>query len=182
VLLAGKGGSGKTTTALACLDSDLAYASDDYCLLAADPVPYAHSLYNSAKIGAEAIRRLPRLAPAVAARSRFDESSDEKALLFLHELRPEKIARAFPIRAVLIPQITGRPETRLKKTSIAASAKSLGASTVFQLPAAGPDDFARITDFVRKVRESYILELGTDIAWIPRVILDLLSGSGASHA
>jgi hypothetical protein len=35
VLIAGRGGSGKSTTALACLDSDLRFAGDDCCLLLA---------------------------------------------------------------------------------------------------------------------------------------------------
>ena len=51
VLLAGRGGSGKSTTALACISAGLLYASDDYCLVAADPAPYAYSLYNTAKLG-----------------------------------------------------------------------------------------------------------------------------------
>ncbi|MCA1553556.1 MAG: serine kinase, partial [Chloroflexi bacterium] len=33
VLLAGSSGSGKSTTALACLDSDLLYTADDFCLV-----------------------------------------------------------------------------------------------------------------------------------------------------
>ena len=33
VLLAGRGGSGKSTSVLACLESGLKYASDDYCMV-----------------------------------------------------------------------------------------------------------------------------------------------------
>jgi hypothetical protein len=48
--VAGKGGSGKSTTALACLDSPLVYASDHYCSLTNEPAPYVYSLYDSAII------------------------------------------------------------------------------------------------------------------------------------
>src|SRR3982751_932901 len=47
VLIGGKGGSGKSTTALACLQSDLSYVGDDYTLLGLDSGPVVHSLYNS---------------------------------------------------------------------------------------------------------------------------------------
>jgi hypothetical protein len=39
VLLVGKGGSGKSTTSLACLEGGLLYASDDYCLVRPEPEP-----------------------------------------------------------------------------------------------------------------------------------------------
>jgi hypothetical protein len=39
VLITGPGGSGKTTTTLACLDSDLLYAGDDYVLVRTTPGP-----------------------------------------------------------------------------------------------------------------------------------------------
>ena len=50
VLLAGKSGSGKSTTSLLCLNSELLYVSDDTSLVAWNPEPYAFSLYNTAKL------------------------------------------------------------------------------------------------------------------------------------
>ena len=50
VLLAGKGGTGKSTTALACLEAGLLYASDDYCLIRTDTEPFVYSIYNTAKL------------------------------------------------------------------------------------------------------------------------------------
>src|ERR1700687_2215144 len=49
VLVGGKGGSGKSTTALSCLDSQLSYGGDDYSLLGFDAERIVYSLYNSAK-------------------------------------------------------------------------------------------------------------------------------------
>ena len=44
VLIGGKGGSGKSTTALACLESDLLYLGDDYTVLKSDPSALVYSL------------------------------------------------------------------------------------------------------------------------------------------
>ena len=44
VLLVGGGGSGKSTCAIACLESPLSFIADDYVIVSPDhPDPYAHS-------------------------------------------------------------------------------------------------------------------------------------------
>ena len=48
VLLAGKGGAGKSTAALACLGAGLSYLGDDHCLVKQNQDPCVYSLYNSA--------------------------------------------------------------------------------------------------------------------------------------
>jgi hypothetical protein len=171
VLLAGKGGSGKSTTALACLDSPLVYASDDYCLLTNKPVPYVYSLYNSAKLEADDIHRLPHLIPFI---SNSDRLHEEKALLFLHKHCPDKVVTGFPIQAILLPRVAGRPETTLTPASPIASLKALAPNTIFQLPGAGQAAFQTLAQFVRQVPR-YYLELGTNVSQIPDVILGLLS-------
>ncbi|HEY9704007.1 MAG TPA: hypothetical protein V6C58_16275, partial [Allocoleopsis sp.] len=59
VLLVGKSGSGKSTSALSCLDSELYYLADDYCLINQELMIY--SLYNTGKKNADDINRLPFL-------------------------------------------------------------------------------------------------------------------------
>jgi hypothetical protein len=171
VLLAGKGGSGKSTTALACLHSELVYVSDDYCLLAIDPVPYAYSIYSSAKLSPENIYRVPYLRSAISNADRLDT---QKALFFLQQHYPEKLVTGFPIRAILLPQITGRLETTLTPASSMASLSALLLSTMRQLPGADKATLGIIEQFIEQV-PSYHLELGTDLAQIPEVILGLLS-------
>jgi hypothetical protein len=170
VLLAGKGGSGKSTTALICLNSKLVYVGDDYCLLATNPVPYVYRLYSSAKVDADNIHRLPHLASAI---SNADRLETEKALIFLHEHCPDKVVTGFPIRALLLPRVTGRSETTLTPASPITGLKALAPSTLFQLPGAGHSAFQVMSKFVKQV-PCYHLELGTDLAQIPEVILGLL--------
>jgi hypothetical protein len=171
VLLAGKGGSGKSTTALTCLNSKLAYVSDDYCLLTTNPHPYVYSLYSSAKVDADNIYRIPHLRSAISNADRLDT---EKALLFLHQHCPDKVVTGFPVRAILLPSVTGRSETTLTPASPIAGLRALAPSTIFQLSGAGHTAFQTMTKFVKQV-PCYNLELGTDLLRIPEVILGLLS-------
>ena len=171
VLLAGRGGSGKSTTALTCLSSGLHYASDDYCLVEFGAAPRAHSLYCSAKLCADSLQRLRDFAPLVSNPSRLAE---EKALMYLDGRFGAKLIESFPIRAILMPRVTGLPETSLTKAAGAAALTALAPSTIFQLPGAGAQDFHQLADLVRRV-PSYTLALGTDVSRIPPVIENLLS-------
>ncbi|HEY9693252.1 MAG TPA: hypothetical protein V6D15_13655 [Oculatellaceae cyanobacterium] len=171
VLLAGKGGSGKSTTALACLNSELVYASDDYCLITTEPTPYVYSLYNTAKLkGATDLQRFPHLAAKFSNLDRLDE---EKAMIFLAEHYPEKIVSGLPIKAVLVPRVTGKPNTTLEKTTAGVALAALAPSTIFQLPTAGKQTFHKLAKLVKSV-DCYYLNLGTDLVQIPQVILNLL--------
>jgi hypothetical protein len=171
VMLAGKGGSGKSTTAAACLNSGLLYAGDDYCLLEMNDVPHAYSLYSSAKLGAESVRRLPHLEPAIHNTGR---SVAEKALIFVHRIYPEAVTRGFPVRAVLLPEVTGRGETVLSPASPMLGLMALAPSTIFQLSGAGRCAFEILAALVKRVPCCH-LEIGNDLHRIPEVIRDLLS-------
>ncbi|MBD2578883.1 serine kinase [Oscillatoria sp. FACHB-1406] len=169
-LLVGKGGSGKSTTALACLSSDLFYASDDYSLVSCDPNPTAFSIYSTGKKNADDLERLPFLATAISNRDRLES---EKAVYFLNQHFPEKIISRFPLKAILIPRITGKTETTVTPTSVAAALASLVPSTTIQLPGAGKEACKIMMQVAGKV-PSYYLELGTDIEQVPQTISALL--------
>lgn len=172
VLLVGKGGAGKSSTALACLNSDLLYVSDDYSLIDPNPQPYVYSLYNTAKLkGVLDLKRFPNLAPLVNNAARLDR---EKALFFLHQYYPEKIVNGFPLKAVLLPKVTGKIDTKLVPTNSSQGLKALAPSTIAQLPGITPHSFTIMANVVKQL-PCYILEVGTDMPQIPQVISDLLS-------
>lgn len=174
VLMAGRGGSGKSATTLACLSAEFLHIGDDYVLLRGEPTPYVYSLYNSVKLSDEYLPRLPHLAPLATNAERLP---DEKALIFLHDHFPERIASGLPLKAVLSLRITERPKSRLKPSSAATSLKALAPSTIFQMPGAWGDGFRYLVDCVKQV-PNHVLELGTDPSSIRETILGLLSGSG----
>jgi hypothetical protein len=173
VLLGGKGGSGKSTTALASLNGGLSYVSDDYCLISVESPPYAYSLYSSAKLNADNVGRFPALAGLVSNADRLDS---EKALLYLHEHFPERVVTGLPLRAILLPRVTGLRDTRLTAVTSAEALKVIAPSTIFQLPGSGLREFQALARLVREV-PVMALEVGTDLSQIPTAIHDLLSRS-----
>ena len=172
VLIAGLSGSGKSTTALACLDSKLLFAGDDYVLVRTSPTPYVYSLYGTAKLEPENLARFPLLQASPANGDRLDR---EKALLFVNSFAPRKLSRGFPIRALLVPRVTGGPDTRLAPTTAAEAFLALAPTTLCHLPGAEGAALAKMSALVRQV-PVYALEAGTDLAQIPRTILGLLRG------
>ncbi len=170
-LIVGRGGSGKSTTALTCLVHGWDYASDDYCLVNCIDSPRAESLYNSAKLNADHLRNLPQLIPAISNR---EELGSEKALLFLHQYQPAHLTTGFDLKAILLPSVTGKPDTVLRPATPAVGLRALAPSSLFQLPSTGQDEFFALSSLVRSV-PCYHLELGTRLEQIPRVIEEVLN-------
>jgi len=172
VIFAGKSGSGKSTSALACLqDGGLLYAGDDYSLLDAKGTPYVHSLYSSAKLkGLTDFERFSHLLPFVANKDRIGE---QKALIFLNDALPKKITSGFPLRAILIPRISGRAETTLEPSTPIAALKALAPSTLLQLPGDGRGTMTNLSALVRRI-PAYTLNAGTQMRGISQRVESLL--------
>ena len=171
VLIVGQGGSGKSTTALACLLAGMRYVADDYCVVTPTAQPMVASLYNSGKVVADHLRSFPALAPLVSNPAGLGQG--EKALLLLQRHFPAQLAACLPLRAILQPQITGQPATSLQPINSSSALRSLAPSTIFQLSNGGEQDFRLLAALVRQV-PTYRLALGTEIGQIPGVIQKLL--------
>jgi len=169
VLIVGPAGSGKSTTALACLGSDLLYAGDDYVAVRLEPSPQVASLYNSGKLDpAHLHERLPQLLPVA------DRLDDEKAILYVERHFPRQTTSGFPLAALLVPAVRpdGR-EPRVVSASRATAFAALGPSTMFQLHTAGAGELATLSSLVARV-SCYTLELGSDLSAVPETISGLL--------
>ncbi len=170
VLLAGKSGSGKSTSSLACLDSPLSYLGDDYCLCSLGPETIVHSIYSVAKKNGDDITRLPFLAPAI---NNPDKLATEKALYLVAKYFPEKILSHFPLKAILLPQITSGISTTIEPASPMSALSVIAPSTLFQLPGSGAGSFSAITKLIQQV-PIYHLKVGTNVRQIPERITVLL--------
>jgi hypothetical protein len=147
VLLVGRGGSGKSTTAIACLGSQLRHAADDYCLLSLDGGLRVHALYASAKTDWRSLARLPHL------RAAFDASplrGEEESVVFLPHDFPGAMIESFPLRAVIVPRIGGAL-CRMAPISPAAALRAVAPSTMMQLPGDRNGTLERLADVVRAV-------------------------------
>lgn len=133
VVIVGPAGRGKSSTALACLDSGIGYLGDDYCLITLDPEPTAWSLFSSAKLTSVGLARMPSFAPLVA---NADREPRDKAIVFVNEHWPERIVRRAPIRAIVVPRLHGGKHSSLRPATAADAFGAVAPSTVLQLPVA----------------------------------------------
>jgi hypothetical protein len=163
VLLVGRGGSGKSTSALSCLASNLLYAADDYVAVEQGEVPQVHSLYSSGKLEPAHATRLSHLSlPALGG------AEDEKVVFYIHDRYPERTCEGFPLRAVFAPRITGG-DARVVPLPAAVALRALAPSTLLQLHPADPEAFASMARLLRTV-PAYTLEVGPKIEQIPAAI------------
>ena len=173
LLLTGKGGSGKSSTAISCLNSSLNYLCDDFCLIGQQNGMYsAFGLYATAKlVGPEDLARFPFIAQHVW---NPDRETDHKAAFFLQDHFPESFIDHFPLKGILLPVVTGRRDTSVTVCSGSRACSALAPSTLSLLPASGAADFRFLSEFSRAL-PAYELRLGTDIAQIPLVLNYLLT-------
>jgi hypothetical protein len=171
VLLVGRGGSGKSTTALSCLGSGLRYVGDDYVLAEPGPRPVAHALYGTGKLQPDNLHRLPDLRPAI---SNLDRLPEEKAVVFVAEHFPDRIASSLPIRAVLVPRLDGRGPPRIVPASPATALAAVAPSTILQLPGTGQESMDAMARLLERI-PAYSISLSENLAENVRSLDGLIS-------
>jgi len=160
-LLVGRGGSGKSTTAFACLGGDLKYIGDDYCLVGPQSSPGVHSLYSTAKLTHDSLERFPDLAVSL---NEARLIADDKLLLFLHPAYSHLLANGISLRTVFVPLIDrGSTATRIEPISKAEALLALAPSSIFQLSGAGGNEFSFLSEVIEQV-ECWRLRIGSDPA------------------
>ena len=175
VLITGRGGVGKSTTALTCLAAGMAYIGDDYLVVrpgdaGAGIPPAAISLYATAKLNPAQTARFPGFQDLIVNRDIF---SDEKAVLDLWPARAAQIVRSLPIRAVLTPAITPRRETDFVPVSRAALQQAASFTTMAQLPYSGRRTHGFIDNLIGAV-PGLTIRLGCDLEGVSGAIAALL--------
>lgn len=124
ILLTGKGGSGKSTTALFALQSGWDFYAEDYALVQRSP-PTVFSLYQSAKL--EAASYLSFLGTA-----ENQPRVDEKALFYYGKLFGKQIKKEAALQAIVSLKIGS--QALLAPISKVEGLRCLMLSTLFQLP------------------------------------------------
>lgn len=174
VLFPGMGGSGKSTSALACLSSGFDYLGDDYIGLQASPdgTFMGHSIYNSTWLEPDHMAHFPLLSPhAIYGR----HPGEDKCLVLLSHLFPKQLSPGVQIRVLALPRIADASTTRFFPASRADALLQLAPSSLLALaPRPGARGFQMLTQLVKSV-PSYRLELGRDLTEIPHRVQDLLT-------
>jgi hypothetical protein len=176
-LLTGKGSSGKSTTAMICLESGLLYAGDDHVALGIHPSPWLYSLYNTVHLDVGSALSFSDLVTGIANPA---PSNDRKLEVFVQAHRPESVCSGFPLSAIVLPRVIHRPQSRLRPASGAEALLALAPATILALPGAGQAALERMAELARQV-PSYVLELGTDRKQIASIVTNLLAESAACN-
>jgi hypothetical protein len=180
ILIAGPSGSGKSSTALACVDAGFAFASDDYVLIDASHPPHAHLAYATAKVVRTSLDRHRHH----QRHFRNLGHSDEKPMLFVHDMAPGRVGAPLALRAVVVPFVAHSPTTRLVRIHPAEMLRALAPSSVLLFPLAGDAAFRRMADLCREL-PCYRAELAddpVDVATTLRGLLMTTSATGARAA
>ncbi|MEX0804936.1 MAG: hypothetical protein WD688_16705 [Candidatus Binatia bacterium] len=168
VLFAGKSGSGKSTSSLACLCGGFSFLSEDYLGLEilTDGSLLGHSLYNSVFLESKHLKRFPDLKAHVLRGG----PAEEKSVVILSDLFPERLNRVAPITAVLLPRVViGGTESRIYPAPKSQALLALGPSSLFQIPSRRTNGFEKLAQIVQQV-PAYWLDLGGEIDRIPHVV------------
>ena len=126
--------------------------------------------YDSGSESNSDFDQLGHLRPHIANKDLMDH---QKALIFLNDEFSHKISTGFPLRAILVPEITGHPETTIEPSSPVAALKALAPSTLLQLPGSGEETMGFLSALVRRV-PCYKLKAGTRLEDIPARVHALL--------
>ncbi|MEO7775518.1 MAG: hypothetical protein ABIT61_12685 [Steroidobacteraceae bacterium] len=161
VLLAGAGGAGKSTTALACALSGMDYIGDDYC--AVDPSGGSvHAIYRTAKVLPATLQMLPDLAPMLV---NADRISDEKGVIFFDDEHRVSVQASARLTAILVPRISGEAATSVSPASHREVMKALLPSTIGGTMGGTPVTARLILQLVQGL-PGYFLNVGTDLAGV----------------
>ena len=171
LFLAGAGGQGKSNVALACLNSELLYASDDFCFLSQSPHWTVHSLYCTGKIATGDLARHPHLRGAESNPDRLD---GEKALFFLSEKFSDRLIREMPLRAIVLPRVIAQGPSEIVPASPATAQKAIAMSTIGVTRWTGRDTLIKVAELLRTL-PCYELQVGASISEVPVLLARLLS-------
>lgn len=166
VLITGKGGTGKSTSGLACLDGGMKYLGDDYIIVSNEPKPMVYSLYNTAKLNVSDLYRFPMLKTLTANRVKEDQ---EKDVLYLYPGLKNQIVNEMPLKAILTPQIQPSETTDIEPASFWPVQRAMSFTTMSQLPGVGSHTQDFIARFISKL-PCYVLKPGSNLRLIPETI------------
>jgi hypothetical protein len=171
VLITGKGGVGKSTTALSCLAGGLYYIADDYVITCNEPQPKVYSLYSTAKLNADHVNKFPDLVRFVKNPEKLDQ---EKAVMFLYPQMKEQISPEMPLKAILTPRVMKQYETFFNPVQQWTIHRAMSFTTMSQLPCVG----RHTHDFIGKLSSllpGFAIELGRDLQRIPAAVSSFIT-------
>lgn len=172
VLLAGRGGSGKSTTALACLHAGMRFAGDDYVLVRADP-PRVFGLFPTAKLRPEDLRtRLPEF----GSMARPHDPRHAKQVVVLGGALRARFAETMPLRAIVVPCVAPSGRVSVGPIPAGAALRALGPPSVLQIRGAGARAFAQLAALAERL-PAFTLQVGPDLGAVVAAVRRVLDAA-----
>src|SRR6056297_480422 len=167
ILLTGKGGAGKSTTALSCLSAGMEYYADDYLIVKIEEGrPVVYSLYSTGKLNRHADIYFPDFDEYAS--SHVDKNQEKEVFYFYPGLQ-KQIKSAAPLTAILEPQIKGEKRSSFSSVSQWQMHRALSFTTMSQLPGVGH----RTHNFIHNLSKGvscYAFHPGTDMKEVPQTL------------
>ncbi|HEU5477042.1 MAG TPA: hypothetical protein VFU64_04335 [Gaiellaceae bacterium] len=169
LLLVGAGGSGKSTSALSSLASELLYAGDDYVAVELGEEPRVVSLYCSGKLEPGHARLFEHLPPPSFV---GDGALEEKSVFYVAERFPDRMCGGFPLRAIVAPRVQGGAP-RVAELPAAQALAALAPSTLLQLVPARQEALSAMAALLQRV-PTFRLDVGGPVEALPDVLQQLV--------
>jgi hypothetical protein len=177
ILLPGASGTGKSTTSLAGVAQGFEFLGDDFVGLERGQhgTFLGHSVFNTVCLVRENLARFPDIRP-YAVEDSFEV--EEKPILYLSEIYPERLRATVPVRAVVLLR-TYNARTEICRAGRAEALRQFAASTLHTVvPRPGREALERIRELVERV-PAYWLLLGPDLQDIALSLDAVLASAGA---
>jgi hypothetical protein len=150
LLLAGAGGSGKSTLSVAALLEGLDFLGDD-CIAAQGTIGF--SIFGSSCLERAHLQRFP------IARAVEDDDEGEKDVLPLAQWFADRMVSSTTIRAIVLPRVTHADHVTIHPASGRDALLALAPSSILKRAVPAGEVLARMTRLVRDV-PAYRLEMG----------------------
>ena len=180
ILLAGRGGAGKSGTTLAGLANGLSSVGDDYVLLQRDKTgPYrAHAIFSTMK---QDMAGLQRTAIDLAQLDSKGPNWQGKIEFDLNAIRANALSDSFEVTALLLPRIAHRTRSVIRPARPAEAMVALAPSGLFQMPGCVVSGVRFYSEFIRRT-PAYHIELSNQPDEIADVIHAFLANRRLAHA
>jgi hypothetical protein len=167
ILLAGAGGSGKSTTTAAAVHGGLNTVGDDFLLI--DPErTRAHALYDTIKLDVRSAAWFPQIAAHAVNKEHVPAF---KARVHVSESLPLAFVTSLPLDAILLPRVGQHARTEITPATSAEALRALVPSTIFLVRGGEPETIRKASSFLRGMPAYHCL-LGAEPSEAISVITD----------
>jgi hypothetical protein len=172
ILFLGEGGSGKTTSALSCLNDGFNYLGDDHVgLTKVNDIFFGYSLFASALINTNHFKQFPQL-------QKFELQKniqrDAKSIIYFANEHSNKIDNSAEIAVLLLPKVVDSKHTSFRKAGKGETFLAVAPSSLRLQISPNKKAFDTISHLIDRI-PSYCLELGTDLDEIPKCVNEIIN-------